>query len=116
MSDCRQPSVFLAAVLFLKNIDICLDIEYNDGVKRTITYRKEVIAMGKKTTRWIVVAVVAAVIAAITTMVVLALRARAKKKKAWYEETAFDYDVDECECFDDIDTNADELSFTDVAE
>lgn len=55
-----------------------------------------------KTVKWIVVASVAAAIAAITTIVVLALRARAKKK-AWYEQATFDYDTDDCECFDELD-------------
>ena len=58
----------------------------------------------KNKTRWILIAVVAAVVAAATTTLVLILRARAKKK-AWYEQEAFDYDLDDCECmeFDDGD-------------
>ena len=51
--------------------------------------------------RWVIVTIFAAVIAAVTTLVVLALRSRAKKK-AWFEDAAFDYDVDDCECFDDM--------------
>ena len=72
--------------------------------------------MEKKSTRWVVIAVVAAVIAAVTTLVVLALRARAKKKKAWYEEAAFDYDVDDCECFEDAECVDADASFVDAAE
>lgn len=56
--------------------------------------------MDKNKTRWIIVAVVASVVAVATTLVILALRARAKKK-AWYEQEAFDYDVDDCAGFDD---------------
>lgn len=55
-----------------------------------------------KSVKWIVVAAVAAGIAAITTIVILMLRAKAKKK-AWYEDAAFEYDMDDCECFDDFD-------------
>ena len=55
--------------------------------------------MEKNKNRWIVVAIIAAVVAALTTVVVLVLRARAKKK-AWYDEEAFDYDLDDCECFE----------------
>lgn len=51
-------------------------------------------------TRWIIVAAVAAVVAVATTLVLLALRARAKKK-AWYEQEAFEYDEDDCLGFDD---------------
>ena len=54
--------------------------------------------------RWAIVAAVAAVVAVATTLVSLALRARAKKK-AWYEQEAFDYDVDDCECFDDFEAD-----------
>lgn len=50
----------------------------------------------KNKTRWILIAAVAAVVAAATTVLVLVLRARAKKK-AWYEQEAFDYDLDDCE-------------------
>lgn len=53
-----------------------------------------------KSVKWIVVAAVAAGIAALTTVVILVLRAKAKKK-AWYEDAAFEYDMDDCECFDD---------------
>ena len=52
-----------------------------------------------KKNRWILVAVIAAVVAALTTTLILVLRAR-KKKKQWYEQEAFDYDVDNCECFE----------------
>ena len=55
--------------------------------------------MTNKKTRWILIGIVAAVVAAATTVLVLVLRARAKKK-AWYEEQAFDYDLDDCACFD----------------
>ena len=55
-------------------------------------------------TRWILIAIVAAIVAAATTTLVLILRARAKKK-AWYEDEAFDYDLDDCECFDADDDN-----------
>ncbi len=51
--------------------------------------------MKSKTAKWIIVAAVAAAIAAVTTFVIIALRARAKKK-AWYEEEAdFDYELDD---------------------
>lgn len=67
-----------------------------------------------KSVKWIVVAAVAAGIAAITTIVVLTLRAKAKKK-AWYEDEAFEYDMDDCDCFDMVDD--DTVDFTDeVAE
>ncbi len=59
-------------------------------------------------TKWIIVACVAAVVAAATTIIVLMLRAKAKKK-AWYEQAAFDYDIDDCECFDDLDDAAMEI-------
>ena len=39
--------------------------------------------------RWVVIAIIAAIVAALTTVIVLVLRARAKKK-AWYEQEAFD--------------------------
>ena len=58
--------------------------------------------MDKNTkTRWIIVAAVAAVVAVATTLILLALRARAKKK-AWYEQDAFEYDEDDCLGFDDF--------------
>ncbi len=63
-------------------------------------------------TRWILVAVVAAVVAAATTVLVLVLRAR-KKKQAWYEQESFEYDLDDCECFDlddDFDALAEDFS------
>ncbi|MBE6806467.1 MAG: hypothetical protein E7527_00415 [Ruminococcaceae bacterium] len=49
--------------------------------------------------RWVTIAIIAAVVAAITTIVVLVLRARAKRK-AWCEQEAFDYDVDDYNSFD----------------
>lgn len=52
----------------------------------------------EKKNRWIVIAIVAAVVAALTTVLVLVLRARAKKK-AWYDQEAFDYDLDDGESF-----------------
>lgn len=52
-----------------------------------------------KKNRWVIVAIVAAVVAALTTVLVFVLRARAKRR-AWYEQEAFDYDADDCECFD----------------
>lgn len=58
--------------------------------------------MKNNKTRWILIAIVAAVVAAATTVLVLVLRARAKKK-AWYEDEAFDCDFDECDCFDFVD-------------
>ena len=68
--------------------------------------------MNKKS-RWILVAVLAAVVAVATTLVVLALRARAKKK-AWYEdEPVFDYDIEEEELFDAVeeDSSEEEIKF-----
>lgn len=58
--------------------------------------------MKNNKTRWILIAAIAAVVAAATTVLVLVLRARANKK-AWYEQEAIDYDVDDCDCieFDD---------------
>lgn len=50
--------------------------------------------MEKNKNRWVVIAIVAAVVAALTTVLVLVLRARAKKK-AWYDQEAFDYDLDD---------------------
>lgn len=48
-----------------------------------------------KASKWIIVAIVAAVIASLTTVAVLVLRARAKKKAAWYdEEPDFGYDLE----------------------
>jgi hypothetical protein len=38
-------------------------------------------------------------VAALTTVVVLVLRARAKKK-AWCDQEAFDCDLDGCQCFE----------------
>ena len=55
--------------------------------------------------RWIIVAIIAAVVAVATTLVVLALRARAKRK-AWYEEPAFDYDVDDADLFEEFEEDA----------
>ena len=64
--------------------------------------------MEKKENRWIVVAVIAAVVAALTTVIVLVLRARAKKK-AYLEQEAFDYDLDDCACFTFDDEVAEEI-------
>ncbi len=55
-----------------------------------------------KHVKWIIVAAVAAGIAAITTIAILMLRAKAKKK-AWFENAAFEYDMDDCETFEDFD-------------
>ena len=49
--------------------------------------------------RWLLIAVIAAIVAAITTIVVFILRARAKRK-AWCEQEAFDYDMDDYNSFD----------------
>ena len=49
--------------------------------------------------RWVLIAVIAAIVAAITTIVVFILRARAKRK-AWCEQEAFDYDMDDYNSFD----------------
>ncbi len=68
-----------------------------------------------KSVKWIVVAAVAAGIAAITTAVILMLRAKAKKK-AWFEEAAFEYDMDDCESFDDYDVDEDAEVLEDIAE
>ena len=55
-----------------------------------------------KSSKWIIVAIVAAVIASLTTVAVLVLRARAKKKAAWYdEEPDFGYDLEMEELFDE---------------
>lgn len=60
--------------------------------------------------RWVVIAIVAAIVAALTTVVVLVLRARAKKK-AWAEQEALNCDLDDCECFVfDDDDFVDELA------
>ena len=65
--------------------------------------------MKEKNNKWILIAALAAVVAALTTVAVLALRARSKKKN-WYDEQAdFDYDldgVDELESLDGADENA----------
>ena len=45
-------------------------------------------------TRWILIAVVSALVAIVTTALVLVLRARAKKK-AWFDEESIDFDVDD---------------------
>lgn len=51
-----------------------------------------------KTMKWIIIAGVAAAIASITTIIVLVLRARAKRKAAWYdEEPDFGYDLEDGE-------------------
>ena len=55
-----------------------------------------------KSVKWIIVAGVAALVAIVTTLVVLALRARAKKR-AWYDEDAvFEYDLEEDACLDEF--------------
>ncbi|MBQ1950488.1 MAG: hypothetical protein II363_02700 [Clostridia bacterium] len=60
-----------------------------------------------KSIKWIIVAGVAAVVAVITTLVVLALRARAKRR-AWCEEEAvFEYDFDDDACLSDFEEEAD---------
>ena len=59
---------------------------------------KEVIFVDKKN-RWVIITIVAAVVAALTTVVVFVLRARAKKR-AWFNQEAFDYDVDDCDCIE----------------
>ena len=46
--------------------------------------------MKEKNNKWILIAALAAVVAALTTVAVLALRARSKKKN-WYDEQA-DFD------------------------
>lgn len=48
--------------------------------------------------RWVVIAIIAAIVAALTTVVVLVLRARARKK-AWYEKQALDCDLDDSNCY-----------------
>lgn len=48
--------------------------------------------------RWVVIAIIAAIVAALTTVIVLVLRARARKK-AWYEQQSLDYDMDEGNCY-----------------
>lgn len=45
-------------------------------------------------TRWILIAVVSALVAIVTTALVLVLRARAKEK-AWFDEESIDFDVDD---------------------
>lgn len=73
---------------------------------------------GSKTAKWIIVAAVAALIASLTTVVILALRARAKKK-AWYEEDGeFGYDLeDDLENWEMIDQDAEEeLPFEEAVE
>lgn len=48
---------------------------------------------------WVVV--IAAIVAALTTVVVLFLRARAKRQAMCRHGAAFDYDLDDCDCYDD---------------
>ncbi len=55
----------------------------------------------KKSTKWILIAAVAALVAAATTLVILALRARAKKRDWYEEEAAFDCDLDDEDFFID---------------
>ena len=44
--------------------------------------------------------ILAAIVAALTTVAVLLFRARARRK-AMCVPTAFDYELDECDCYDD---------------
>jgi hypothetical protein len=46
------------------------------------------------------IVIVASVVAALTTVAVFFLRARAKRR-AMCAGTAFDYDLDDCDCYDD---------------
>ena len=73
---------------------------------------------GSKTTKWIIVAAVAALIASLTTVVILALRARAKKKACYEEDGEFGYDLeDDLENWEMIDQDAEEeLSFEEAVE
>lgn len=64
--------------------------------------------MEKNKNRWIIIAIVSAAVAALTTVLVLVLRARAKKK-AWRDEEAFDYEVDDCECFEFSDEDVEDI-------
>ena len=57
---------------------------------------------------WIIV-IIAAVVAALTTVAIIVLRARAKKK-AYLEQEAFDYDLDDCACFTFDDEVVEEIS------
>ena len=53
----------------------------------------------KNNNPWIVIAIVTALIAAAAAVVVFILRAR-EKQKAWYDQEAIDYEMDDCECFE----------------
>lgn len=60
----------------------------------------------KHRNRWVVIAIVAAIVAALTTVIVLVLRARAKKRAALYSQDSFGCDLDEgnnCYVFEDDD-------------
>lgn len=54
------------------------------------------------------IVVIAAVVAALTTVAVLFLRARAKRQAMLGRNAAFDYDLDDCDCYDDCDYCQDE--------
>ena len=53
----------------------------------------------KNNSPWVVIAIVAALVAAVAAVVVFILRAR-EKQKAWYDQEAIDYEMDDCECFE----------------
>lgn len=62
----------------------------------------------KSRNRWVVIAIVAAIVAALTTVIVLVLRARAKKRAALYSDNDFGCDADEggnCYVFDEDDSS-----------
>jgi hypothetical protein len=54
-----------------------------------------------KSSKWMCVAVLAAVVAALTTVAVLVLRARAKKKALDAYNDSFNCDLDDCCCDED---------------
>ena len=68
----------------------------------------------KNNNPWIVIAVVTALVAAAAAVVVFILRARAKQK-AWYDQEAIDYEMDDCECFEFDDEDV-EIAETTVEE
>ena len=53
----------------------------------------------KNNSPWVAIAIVAALVAAAAAVVVFILRAR-EKQKAWYDQEAIDYEMDDCECFE----------------
>ena len=53
-----------------------------------------------KNTKWTGVVILAAIVAALTTVAVLVLRARAKKKAMFAYNDTIDYDFDDCCCED----------------